>query len=176
MNMQDFSIMAIIFVILTLGLGLNAAFMAKKIRSRNTDIVLIEKPKRLYYLGIVSTVFTLILYFFFQIPDNLEAFLGMLAIVVGYTVFSYLYKNLVAFYSNEGVFINDREIPYKKIDFYQVTSEESKAPRVVIRYKAEGRKKNQAEVQEQGTLRIEKEVLKGFMEKLRKERVRRKQS
>lgn len=172
--MQDLTYMAILFVIFSLGLGINAAVMAKKIRGRNTEIVLLEKPKKFYYLGMVSIVFTLMLYFVYKVPDNVETFLGMLAIVVSYTIFSYLYKNLVAFYSKEGIFINDKEIPYKKIDFFQITDEESKAPKVMIRYKAEGKKKNQAEVIEQGVLRVKKEILTNLIEKLRKERVRRK--
>ncbi len=172
--MQDLTFMAILFVIFSLGLGINAAVMARKIRGRNTDIVLLEKPKKFYYLGMISIVFTLMLYFVYQVPDNVETFLGMLAIVVSYTIFSYLYKNLVAFYSKEGIFFNDKEIPYKKIDAFQITDEDSKAPKVLIRYKTEGKKKNQAEVVEQGVLRVKKEVLTGLIEKFRKERVRRK--
>jgi len=174
--MQDLTFMAILFVIFSLGLGINAAVMAKKIRGRNTDIVLLEKPKKFYYLGMVSTVFTLMLYFVYKVPDNVETFLGMLAIVISYTIFSYLYKNLVAFYSKEGIFFNDKEIPYKKIDFFQITDEESKAPKVMIRYKSEGKKKNSAEIVEQGVLRVKKEILTALIEKLRKERVRRKYS
>ncbi|MBR0575654.1 hypothetical protein KCG48_04780 [Proteiniclasticum sp. BAD-10] len=170
-QMNDFLTMSIVFSLFSLGLGINGVIMTRKVLSRNTEIHYIEKSRKLHFLGILAVLSTLFLYFIFDVPEDQTTFLGMLAIMVSYTFFAYFYRNMVAFYSKEGVFFNTKEIPYKKIDSYSVTGEDKAYPKITLRYRTESNKKK-GEVQEQGTMKVEKALLTGFTDRLRKERVR----
>lgn len=170
--MKDLTTPAILFVLFTLGLGINALLVWRKIRKRNTAMVLLEKTKKLYLLGLVATFFTLVLYLVYKVPENLTDFLSMLGIVASYTVFSFLYKDMVPFYSNEGIYVRDKEVPYKKIRSFKVINEDTDSPKVTLKYLVPASKKKESEQDEEGTIRIKKDMLKPFMEKLRKERVR----
>lgn len=170
--MKDLTTPAILFAIFTLGLGINAVLVWRQVKKRNTSIQPLEKSKKLYLLGLVATFFTVLLYFLYKVPENLTDFLGMLAIVSSYTVFSFLYKDMVPFFSNEGIYVRDKEVSYRKIRSFKVINEESESPKVKLKYLIPVAKNKEGEQEEEGTIRIRKDMLKPFTEKLRKERVR----
>lgn len=170
--MDQFLGLSVLFVSVTMALGINAFFMYRKIIKRNHNIVLLGKSKKTYLLGLVAMVFTLLLYFVFQVPDNFTSFLAMLGIVTSYTFFSYMYKDLVPFYSDEGIFINDSEIPYEQFINYKVTNENQKNQRINLNYKSTSKRKKNKEKVEWGVVRPDPDTYRDFAKRLRLKKVK----
>lgn len=171
--MNEFLGLAVLFVGVTMALGINAFIMYKKITKRNHNIVLLGNPKKVYLLGLVAMVFTVVLYLTYQVPDNFVSFLAMMGIVTSYTFFSFMYKDLIPFYSDEGIFINDSEVPYNDVISYKITNENQKGQRINLTYKTFSKGKLKKEKVEWGVVKPVDETFKNFTKRLRLKKVRR---
>ncbi len=172
-HMDKFLTLSFLFVGITLGLGVNAFIMYRKISKRNHSIVLLGKPKKIYLFGLVAMVLTLVLYIGFKVPDNLVSFSAMMGIVSAYTFFSFMYRDLVPFYSDEGIFINDNEVSYDNLISYKITHENEKNQRINVTYRTVSKGKMKKEKVEWGVVRPDVETTKDFLKRLRLKKIRR---
>lgn len=171
--MNQFLGLSTLFVGVTTALGINAFFMYRKIIKRNHNIIFLGKSRKTYLLGVVAMAFTLFLYFAYDVPDNFLSFIAMLGIVTSYTFFSFMYKDLVPFYSEEGIFINDSEVPYQDIVNYKITNENEKGQRVNLNYRTVSKGKLKKEKIEWGVVRPDQDTFNEFTKRLRAKKVRR---
>lgn len=171
--MDEFLTLAVLFVGVTMALGINAFIMYKKIIKRNHHIVLLGRSKKVYLLGLLAMVFTLVLYLAYDVPDNLLSFLAMMGIVTSYTFFSFMYRDLIPFFSDEGIFINDSEVTYDNIISYKITHENEKNQRINLTYRTFSKKKLKKEKVEWGVVKPDEATSKDFIKRLRLQKIRR---
>ncbi len=172
-HMDNFLTLSFLFVGVTMALGINAFIMYKKIIKRNHNIHLLGKSKKVYIFGLVAMVFTIVLYLGYKVPDNLLSFLATLGIVTSYTFFSFMYKDLIPFYSDEGIFINDSEVAYSDVISYKITHENQEGQRINLTYRTINKKKLNKEKVEWGVVKPSLEVSQDFSKRLRLKKVRR---
>ncbi len=171
--MDEFLTLSFLFVGVTMALGINAFIMYKKIIKRNHNIVLLGKSKKVYILGLVAMVFTLVLYLAYDVPDNLTSFIATMGIVTSYTFFSFMYRDLIPFYSDEGIFLNDSEVTYDNLISYKITNENQKGQRINLTYRTISKKKLKKEKVEWGVVKPSLETSKDFLKRLRLKKIRR---
>lgn len=170
--MNNFDYTSIILFVISILYGGSAVYKSRKVLSRQENIVKLQKARHQHVFGILAFVLLGILYALYRIPARLTTFVVLMGMILLFTGFSYFYKDLVAFFSDKVLFINEKEIPYRNIQYFSVAKEDSRFPRVTFRYKRFDERK-QKEMLEESTVEIEKEVLSSLLQKLKQEKVKR---